>query len=303
MKPSQFLLLAAVALGFTGCRSDRQPDDGKTRIVATTTMIADMAAAIVGDTPDVEIITLMGPGVDPHTYNLPARALGELYRADVVLYNGHHLEGKSADVYEPLRDRGAEVLAVGNGVPAEQLLTPPGFDGHADPHVWGDPALWGRCVKSVVDALVAKLPDHEDQLRTNGESYVVELADLHVWAKSRIAEIPEPNRVLITSHDAFNYFGLAYGLEVIGIQGISTESEAGIADITATADLIKERGVKAIFTESSVNRATIERIAGDTGAKIGGELYSDSLGPTGTGAETYVGMIKHNVNTIVEALK
>lgn len=306
-----FFLTVASLIGLVGCGSDPDSDDGKVRIVATTTMIADMAKAIVGDVQDVEVITLMGPGVDPHTFNLPSRSLSDLRRADVVLYNGLHLEGRTSEVYEPLSEGGAVVLAVGDAIAKADLLGAE-IAAHPDPHIWGDPKLWAGCIDSVVSAISGKLPDKATNLKANGQAYRQQLLDLDEWAKGRFAELPEGNRVVITSHDAFNYFGRAYGLEVLAPQGISTEGEVGMADIAETAKLIKERGVRAIFTESSVNPATIQRLASDTGAKTGGELFSDALGAAGeiekSGGEsydvgTYIGMIKHNVNTIVEALK
>ena len=304
-----FSLWVAGVLGLAGCGSDSDPDDGKIRIVATTTMIADMARAITSGLEEVEVITLMGPGVDPHTYNLPARSLADLNRAAIVLYNGLHLEGRTSEVYEPLSENGAVVLAVGDAVVKADLLGE--VEGYPDPHIWGDPTMWAGCVDLVVAAISQRVHG-STTLKRNGEAYLQQLLDLHEWAKGRFAELPEANRVVITSHDAFNYFGRAYGLEVLAPVGISTESEAGMADIAATAKLIRERGVKAIFTESSVNPATIERLAADTGVNRGGVLFSDALGAAGEieefGGEsydvgTYIGMIKHNVNTIVEALK
>lgn len=311
---NQFLTLFSISIaslvGLVGCGSE-DSDDGKIRIVATTTMIGDMADAIVGDIENVEVITLMGPGVDPHTYNLPPRSLTDLRKADVVLYNGLHLEGRTAEIYDPLREKGAVVLAVGDAVAKEDQIEGD-VPGHPDPHVWGDPELWAGVIGSVTDAISEKLPDEAKILEANAASYRQQLLDLDAWAQRRVGELPEDGRVVITSHDAFNYFGRAYKLEVLAPQGISTEGEVGMADIAETAKLIRERSVKAIFTESSVNPATIERLASDTGVKTGGELYSDALGPAGKMEEfggesydigTYVGMIKHNVNTIVEALK
>ncbi|MEM7012288.1 MAG: zinc ABC transporter substrate-binding protein [Verrucomicrobiota bacterium] len=303
------ILAIGAVVGLSGCGSDGEPDDGKVRVVATTTMISDMAQAIIGDVPNIELVSLMGPGIDPHTYNLPARSIAELNRADVVLYNGLKLEGRTEEIYEPLRDKGAVVLAIGSLIPQQHLI----LEGeHPDPHVWGNPQTWSEVVEPAAKAIAEKAPDHAAALETNAKAYVQQLQDLHTWAASRFEELSDDGRVVITSHDAFNYFGQAYSLEVLAPQGISTASDPGTADIAATIQLIKERGVKAVFTEAGVNPAIIERIAADTGAKIGGKLYSDSLGAAGEMKEgggetydvgTYSGMIKNNVNTIVDALK
>lgn len=286
-------------------------DGGKVQIVATTTMVADMARALVEDVENVELTTLMAPGVDPHTYNLPARSIAKLDGAAVILYSGLKLEGRTEELYQS-RAGNAVVLEVASAVPSGDLIVSEGFEGHPDPHVWGDPRIWLKCIDAVVAALSEKLPDDRGTIERNAKAYRQELVELHHWASLRASQIPEGNRILITSHDAFNYFGKAYGLEVIGIQGISTESEASGADMSKAAELIQEKGVKAIFVESSVNGATIERLANDTDAKIGGELFSDSLGPAGEektvdgqtyDVGTYTGMLKHNVNTIVEALQ
>ena len=313
MKLFRFSIVSALFFGLivlTSCVGDSEKKEGQVKIVATTTMVADMARRLVGE--EIEVAGLMAAGVDPHTFNMPIDAVAEIKRADVLLYSGLKLEGRTEELYEPLREEGGEVLEVAGVLPKEDLLTPAGFDGFADPHVWGDPRLWAKCVDPAADAIAKRMPDHEPVIRKNAANYIKELEALHVWAEKRIAEIPEANRTLITSHDAFNYFGRAYGLSVIGIQGISTESEPSMRDIQQTAKLIREKGIKAIFAETSVNASTIETIAKDTGTKIGGELFSDSLGPAGSfetvGDETYdvgtyIGMMKHNVNTIVEALK
>jgi len=283
---------------------------GKPKIVVTTTMLADMARAIAGD--DAEVVGLMSPGVDPHTYELPARAIGEIRSADAILYNGHLLEGKIAEILEPLGEQGKPVVAVAERMPSDRLLTPEGFEGHGDPHVWGDASLWAIAVDTVIKTLGELMPDQKGILADRATAYFQEIKDLDDWIRTRVAEVPEAHRTLVTSHDAFNYFGNAYGFEVIGVQGISTATDAGMADIVNTVDLVKERGVKAIFVESSVSKATIERIAKDAGVEIGGELFSDSCGPAGEmktvngetyDVGTYLGMMKHNVNTVVEALK
>ena len=197
-------------------------------------------------------------------------------------------------------------------MPGDRLLTPEGFEGHGDPHIWGDASLWTIAIDTVVKTLGELMPEQKGILADRATAYYQEIEDLDEWIRTRVAEVPEAHRTLVTSHDAFNYFGNAYGFEVIGVQGISTATDAGMADIVNTVDLVKNRGVKAIFVESSVSKATIERIAKDAGVKIGGELFSDSCGPAGDmktvdgetyDVGTYLGMMKHNVNTVVEALK
>ncbi|MGY8641722.1 MAG: metal ABC transporter solute-binding protein, Zn/Mn family [Verrucomicrobiales bacterium] len=309
-------LLLSVAACFvaTGCGSDSSgPENGgKPRIVATTTMLADMARQIVGD--KAEVIGLMAPGVDPHTYELPARAIGQLNSADLVIYNGMLLEGKMGELIESLKSKGIDVFAAASVVPHEKLFTAEDLgDGHGDPHIWGDAELWSGVINPCSKRIAALFPETEHaEIGAQAETYEGEVKALHEWIKARIAEVPRTERLLVTSHDAFNYLGKAYAVEVVGVQGISTATDAGIADIVATVDLIKERKAKAVFVESSVSPATIERIAQDAGVKIGGELFSDSCGPSGEmemissqeyDLGTYIGMMKHNINTVVEALK
>lgn len=282
----------------------------KITVATTTTMVTDMVRQIGGDRITVQ--GLMGPGVDPHLYK-PAASDGlKLNRAKAIFYSGLMLEGRLSDLFARIGRRGKKVYPVTEGIPEESLLEPEEFEGHWDPHVWGDPRLWEKCVDVVVEGLSVLDRAGSIGFKRRGATYKKELAALHVWAKERIAEVPKEQRVLVTSHDAFNYFGNAYGLQVVGVQGISTVDRAGLADIAKTADFIKQRGVKAVFVESSVSPAVIERISKDAGVKIGGELFSDACGQPGQmesgGGEsydvgTYIGMIKHNVNTIVEALK
>jgi manganese/zinc/iron transport system substrate-binding protein len=307
---SSLFLLGACNDKDTGNTGSGAPASSKPRILATTTMLADMVRAIAAD--DFEVAGLMAPGVDPHTYEMPARAIALIKGADAVVYNGHLLEGKMPDLLEPLAAQGKSVIAVAEALPPESLLTPEGFEGHADPHVWGDVKLWKASIQPVKEALQHLRPDRSDAIAQRAATYSAELDALDAWIRERLSKIPEKNRLIMTSHDAFNYFGRAYGVEVVGVQGVSTATEAGLADIVAAVDLVKSRGVKAIFIESSVSRATIERIAKDSGVTIGGELYSDSCGPAeqiervdgeSWDVGTYVGMMKHNVNVMVQALK
>jgi manganese/zinc/iron transport system substrate-binding protein len=280
------------------------------KVVATTTMVADMVKNVAGDR--AEVTGLMGPGVDPHLYKATASDVTSLQRAQVIFYNGLMLEGKMADLFTRLGRTGKKVYAVTESLPEDRLLSPEEFEGHSDPHVWGDASMWALCVDTVVKGLAESDPAGRADYEKRGAAYKAELAKLHEWAVKRVAEVPAAQRILITSHDAFNYLGRAYGFQVVGVQGVSTVSEAGSADIVKVVDFIRQKRVKAIFIESSVPRAAIDRISRDSGAKIGGELFSDAMGTPGATETvagetydkgTYVGMLKHNINTVVEALK
>ncbi len=280
-------------------------------VVTTTTMVTDMVKEVGGD--DVTVIPLMGPGVDPHLYKPSARDIAQLRKADVIIYSGLMLEGRMADVFAKMARSGAKVYAVTEELDEATLLEPPEFEGHWDPHVWFDPQMWAACIPVVVEALSAADPAHATQFAERGEALESDYLALGEWAKERFAVLPEDRRILITSHDAFNYFGRAFGFTVVGVQGISTASEAGLADVSGTVDYIKKHQVPAIFVESSVPPTTIERISQDSGARVGGELFSDAMGtpgqmesgPGGVSYDvgTYPGMFQHNVNTVVEALK
>lgn len=280
------------------------------RVLATTTIVADLVRQVAGERAEIE--ALMGPGVDPHLYKASARDVTRLGRADVVFYSGLFLEGRMEEVFEKVKKRGRRVYAVTDSIPADRLLRPAQFEGHPDPHAWGDPILWSHCVSGVAKTLAELDPAGAEFYRSRAAAYVTALKTLHEWAKARIQEIPREQRVLITSHDAFNYLGRAFDIEVIGIQGISTATDASLSNITRLVDIVRSRKVKAVFVESSVPPATIQRVSSDAGARIGGELFSDALGTPGEfhqgGGErydvgTYIGMIKHNINIIVDALK
>ena len=279
-------------------------------VVTTTSMVTDLVEQIGGDR--IAVSGLMGPGVDPHLYKPSTRDITRLHAAKAVFYNGLMLEGRMGELFERLGKSGRKTYAVAGALAGKDLLTPAEFEGHPDPHVWGDAKLWAACVDTVVRGLSEVDPGGAQEFAKRGAAYKAELMKLHDWALERVQELPEGSRHLVTSHDAFNYFGRAYGFKVVGVQGISTVSEAGLADITKVVDFIKSKKVKAIFVESSVPKATIERISQDSGAKVGGELYSDALGAPGTKVTahgetydegTYIGMLKHNNNTAVDALK
>lgn len=286
------------------------PLNEKIRVVTTTTMITDLVEDIGGDR--IHLTGMMNPGVDPHLYKAKPSDIQNLQRAQVIFYNGLFLEGKIGDVLKKLAGKGKAVYAVTATIPEARLLEPPEFAGNYDPHVWFDPTLWQHAIGVVVDGLSRADPSQAKFFVGNGAKVQKDYLAIHAWAIDAVSQIPPSARILVTSHDAFNYFGLAYGFQVVGVQGISTATEAGLADMVKMVDFIKQRGVRAIFVESTVAPAAIESISRDAGVKIGGELFSDAMGIPGE-TETrrgdtydlgsYEGMIKHNVYRIVDALK
>ncbi len=302
------IYILLLALIISGC-SKTEENHGAIRVVTTTTMITDMLREIGGD--QIKVSGLMGPGVDPHLYKASASDVSKLQNADAIFYSGLHLEGRMADLFVKMSRNGKKVWAISEDIPKDKLLEPPEFSGNYDPHIWFNPEIWTSCINTVVTALSSIDKTNAQTYQTRGNDLAAKYHKVHKWAKSRVEKLPPKNRVLITSHDAFNYFGKAYGFEVIGVQGISTVSEAGLADITKIIDFIKERKVKAIFLETSVSGNYIERISNDSGAIVGGEIFSDAMGAPGEieksngesyDVGTYIGMIKHNVNTIVNSL-
>ncbi|MFL3657018.1 MAG: metal ABC transporter solute-binding protein, Zn/Mn family [Opitutales bacterium] len=281
------------------------------RIVATTTMVADLAQSVAGDRAKVS--GLMGPGVDPHLYKATAPDINTLQSADLIFYNGLHLEGRLADILVKLGRRDKPVYAVTESIPEGKLLEPDEFQGHYDPHVWFDPRLWAHCIETVVNALAEVDPDHANEYRERGAAVEQAYQDHYQWGVDYLAKLPAKQRILITSHDAYNYFGRAFDFRVIGVQGISTQSEAGLADMVQIIKFIKENNIKAIFVESSVSPAAIQRISEGSGCAIGGELFSDAMGlpghieTTSDGSSfdvgTYEGMVKANISTIADALQ
>jgi manganese/zinc/iron transport system substrate-binding protein len=275
------------------------------KVVATTGMVADLVRQAGGER--VEVYQLMGPGVDPHLYKPTAGDASRLAKADAVFYQGLNLEGRMATLLERLAGQGRRVYAVSASVPRDRLLAPEEFAEHYDPHIWFDAALWATTVPAVVAGLSEADPEGAGLYRANGEALTASLLALDAWCRDRAAELPEERRILVTSHDAYNYFGRAYGFRVIGLQGVSTVSETSLADMASLTDFIKAQQVPAIFIETSVNPAGLERVSRDAGVRIGGELFSDALGEPGeiladhdTG--TYDGMMRYNMTTIVDAL-
>ena len=294
-----FILLCAL-----GCNAPERKDE-RIDVVCTTGMVADLARNIGGGR--ISVVGMMGPGVDPHYYKASQGDLAKLTAADLILFNGLFLEGKMEDIFAKMA-RSKQVLAVAEQIPEERLLRPPEFEGNFDPHIWFDVSLWAQTIDPVVARLSAIDPDGAAVYRQNGARYRERLDALHQWVVEQVELLPEASRVLITAHDAFGYFGRAYGVEVVGLQGISTVADYGVNDVTRLVDLIVERQVKAIFVESSVPVRSIEAVREgclDRGfqVEIGGTLYSDAMGAAGSGADTYVGMVEGNVNTIVGALR
>lgn len=302
-------LLACLCVTACGGAGDGNRDGGgepgPLTVVTTTGMIADAAARVAGRGARVE--ALMGPGVDPHLYKASESDVRKLAEADLILYNGLHLEGKMGDILVKLA-RTRPVVAVSEEVPPDELREPPELAGQTDPHIWFDVQLWARTLAPIAGALAELDPGRAGEYRAAAEAYHRELVELDAWVAGRIAEIPEDQRVLVTAHDAFGYFGRRYGVEVVGLQGLSTLAEAGLKDVDRVVDLVVGRGIKAIFVESSVPRRSIEAVQAACRARghevaIGGQLFSDAMGAAGTPEGTYPGMVRANVNTIVEALR
>jgi manganese/zinc/iron transport system substrate-binding protein len=267
-------------------------------------MIGDVASRLGGE--HVQVKTLMGPGVDPHLYKASESDVRTLSEADLVLYNGLHLEGKMGDVLVKLA-RTRPVVAVTEDLPREELREPPEFLGQYDPHVWFDVSLWAKTVGPIERELARLDPEHAADYAARRGELEAELAQLDAWVAERTATIPERQRVLVTAHDAFGYFGRRYGMRVVGLQGISTLAEAGLADVERVVRAILDARVPAIFVESSVPRKSIEAVQAAVQARgfavaIGGQLYSDALGAADSPAGTYAGMVRANVDTIVAAL-
>ena len=311
--------VALVAIAFTlavnpGCDEaatttdpEMTSDDPRSplEIVATTGMIGDLVRGVVGDQGDV--LVLMGEGVDPHLFAPTASDVRRLLAADLVFHNGLMLEGRMGTVLSGEGGPIGRSIAVAEVIPEDSLLHPDDAAMHADPHVWMDVTAWSATIEPIVRGLCDVDPDGCEAFKANARLVRDELAALDRYAEVVIDSIPSDQRVLVTAHDAFGYFGRAYGVEVHGIQGLSTESEAGLADMNRLVRMLAERGIPAVFVESSVSEknvmALVEGAASlDHQVIVGGELYSDAMGGPGTWEGTYPGMIDHNVTTIGRAL-
>ncbi|WP_213683632.1 zinc ABC transporter substrate-binding protein [Roseicyclus sp.] len=273
-------------------------------VVATTGMIADAARQVGGDL--VDVTALMGPGIDPHAYRQTRSDIVATAQADLVLWNGLYLEAQLEEFLQEL-DETRPVVALAEAIPQTQLIGSEDYEGRFDPHVWMNPNLWSRVVLAARDAMIALAPDHAEVFSANAATHLAEISNLAIYSQTVLASIPAESRVLITAHDAFNYFGAAYGFEVVGIQGISTESEAGLSRIAELVDMLVARDIRAVFVESSVSDRNIRALIEGAAARghavvIGGELFSDAMGAPGSYEGTYLGMIDHNVTTIARAL-
>jgi len=276
------------------------------KVVATTTIVGDLVRTIGGE--DIQVEALMGPGVDPHLYKASAGDVRRMSSADAIFYSGLHLEGKMTDVLEGMNERGVRTVAVAECITDDRLIPLQGYDNLHDPHVWFDVELWSETVGCVSLALTELNPAGAEAYAANANAYLDELGALDLWVRQRAAELPPDGRVLVTAHDAFAYFGRAYGFEVRGLLGVSTASETGTADVQQLAEFIVERRIPAVFVETSVPPRYVEALQEAVGARgftveIGGSLYSDSLGNPETPARNYVGTVRANVDTIVGALR
>jgi manganese/zinc/iron transport system substrate-binding protein len=277
-------------------------------VTCTTGLLADLVSQVGGSR--VQVTALMGPGIDPHQYRPSAGDQARLHQADLIIYHGLHLEGKMVDVLERLGQRQPskqKVVAVASFIPTD-LLRPAseGFEGTYDPHFWFDVTLWMRAAAGLRDTLIELDPAHTDHYRQQSAAYLAKLEQLHQEVQAKVQTIPPPQRVLITAHDAFYYFGQRYGLEVRGLQGISTASETSTRDVQALAKFIRERRIRTIFAETSVPEQHLRALLQAAGGEVRLSpvpLYSDALGELGTPADNYLGMIRHNVDTIVAGLR
>jgi len=313
MQMSRYLsaLAAVLFLGaLAGCGA-QQPAavkgerTGKIKVLSTTGMIFDIVRYVGGEQAEVE--ALMGAGVDPHLYKANESDIRKMAGAEIIFYNGLNLEGKMGEIFERMKGK-KPTIPVSEKIDHKLLRQPPEMEGHHDPHVWFDVTLWSTALARVGEGFAEFDPKNREIYLARATEYAKQFAELHAWCKTEIATIPKEQRVMVTAHDAFGYFGRAYDIEVKAIQGISTESEASLKEINGLIDVIVQRKVKAVFVESSVPRKNIEALvegckARGHGLKIGGELFSDALGETGSPEGTYIGMVKHNVTTIVNALK
>jgi manganese/zinc/iron transport system substrate-binding protein len=300
------LVTMILVLALSACATESANSiSGKIKVTTTTGMIADIAKNIGGE--HVEVTALMGPGVDPHLYKASEGDVRLLQNANIIFYNGLHLEAQMGEVLEKMNDFGIKTVAVTDTIDRTLLQSPPEFAGNYDPHVWFDVTLWMKAVEVVRESLVEIDPAHRSDYEANAASYLTELTDLHQYVLDQAGTVPPEKRIIITAHDAFNYFGRAYGFQVRGLQGISTEAQAGTADVQDLVNFIVEKQIPAIFVESSVPQRNVEAVQAAVQNKgfdvqIGGSLFSDAMGSEGTPEGTYIGMVKHNIDTIVQAL-
>jgi manganese/zinc/iron transport system substrate-binding protein len=298
------LLVSLLALAACSTESGANDQDGPIEVVATIGQIADVARIVGGE--QVQVTGLMGPGVDPHLYVATEGDVERLQNAEIIFYNGLFLEAQMAEIFEQLASR-KTVTAVAESIDERLLLPSTTYDDEFDPHIWFDITLWMKAVEAVRDTYIAHDPANAANYKANAEAYLQELEELHNYVSEQSQRVPQSQRVLVTAHDAFSYFGKAYGFEVRGLQGISTAAEASTADVRNLSNFIVERQIPAIFIESSVPVRNVEALQAAVAANgfqvtIGGELFSDAMGAEETPEGTYIGMVRHNIDTIVSAL-
>lgn len=305
----RFSMLIAVFM-FTAIMSACSKSTGggendKVQVTTTIAQIADVAANVGGS--HVEVTSLMGPGIDPHLYQASQGDIQKLNKADIILYNGLHLEGKMGEIFEKMSNE-KPTVPVAEAIPKTKLISDPANKKAHDPHVWFDISLWMYTVDKVEEELSKLSPENKEEFAANAAAYKEKLAEMDQYAKEQVQSIPEESRVLVTAHDAFAYFGKAYGFEVMGLQGLSTDSEYGLKDVQNLVEVLTEKEIKAVFVESSISEKSIKAVVEGSkknghDVKIGGQLYSDAMGEEGSEEGTYLGMFKHNIDTIVSSLK
>ncbi|NJB82036.1 metal ABC transporter solute-binding protein, Zn/Mn family [Wenyingzhuangia aestuarii] len=300
------IIAIVVAICFVACKPAEKTNNLKFTVVTTTTMITDLVKTIGGDA--IEVKGIMGAGVDPHLYKASEGDVSKLTSADLIIYNGLHLEGKLVDVFEKMNQVGKKTIALGDFLAHEQIINSEAFASSHDPHIWFSIQNWKTIATKLTEALIKENPENKLVYQKNGADYLAKLTALETEVKTKIEELPVEKRILVTAHDAFSYFGKEFDFEVVGLQGLSTATEAGVKDVQRISDFIIENKVRAIFVESSVPKRTVEALQASVNSKghtvvIGGELFSDALGNPSDEMGNYIGMFRYNVNTIVNALK
>lgn len=299
-------MLLLLVLITVSCKTSEKKTNEKLNVVTTTTMVTDLVKNIGGD--KIDINGLMGAGVDPHLYKASEGDVAKLFNADVIIYSGLHLEGKLVEVFEKMEHQNKKTIEISDVIAKDNLIGSALFASNYDPHIWFDITNWTKMTVYVADKLAEIDVKNASFYKENAKIYLEKLQVLNKEVAQKINELSEEKRILVTAHDAFNYFGRQHKFNVVGLQGLSTATEAGVQDVQKLAKFIIENKVKAIFVESSVPKRTIEALQEAVKSKghevvIGGTLYSDALGSAGTIEGTYIGMYKANVNTIVNALK
>ena len=305
LKFNLIILLFALLLFSCGQSQKQEKQDQEIEVVCTTGMLGDLTQHLLGD--EAKVSSLMGPGVDPHLYKASQGDLKKLSEADIIIYNGLHLEGKMGEIFKKLSNR-KTILVAADAIDQELLINSTDFQGAYDPHIWFDLQLWKKVATHLAQELSQEEAFRADSIQQRLEQYAFKLDSLDEWVQEQLFQIDSSKRVLITAHDAFGYFGKAYQIEVKGLQGISTVSEYGLKDVSDLVNFISERRIRSVFVESSVSDRSLKAVVEGCKAKghevqIGGTLYSDAMGEAGTPEGNYLGMVKYNVNTIVEGLK